>query len=429
MVDPVRREESTSSSSSSSSSSRNQQRPANLNPVQQQLSSTSRGQQRQRSATTSSDNVQEPAAQRQRVNNGTEMLLIDKNLIGTRVMKTNEIKLNSLLNENIESIIDLEDTHLDVQILRIITPNDGKSGNAITRYQRNNQQKQLPYTRTLLCRTGPSLVYIMMSHDMNRRLYHRDLLLRDNGTITVGSFLRILGPHPIIRNMNGIPLIKTDYPAIALETPDKLSPIFINSYIEGNKAGCAVLNGAIMKVTRSTPLQTTCTGKHCDKQRPYDWTNKDKKCGCFISTNLGTSNLCIVKNGKIKYRGVEIPLNLFASASFQRLYMTGPFPPNLELSALEHTEASYKLKQCMKECIELINDNEGFEVVLWYSRGEINDLSLTGMNTGQEAEKTDSGKLNYHVVSIRPLEKDFLDPNTFLGDILAATKFDVEANL
>ena len=48
---------------------------------------------------------------------------------------------------------------------------------------------------------------------------------------------------------------------------------------------------------------------------------------------------------------------------------------------------------------------------------------------GQENEKTDSGKMNYHVISIRPNDKDFLKPDTLLGDVLEVTKFNVEENL
>ena len=414
----------TSSSSSSSSSITNNSNNELLS------SSCSRGQQRPRSASSSTQQSEQRPAQRLRESEDeSDLIPVDKTSQGTRIMNTTAIKINTLMQEDVESRVDLDEKHIDVQILRIITPQDGKTGNAMTRYQRGNQQKTLTFTRILLCRSGTLLVYLMMSNDMNRRLFHRDLLLRDNGTITVGSYLRILAPHPIERNMNGIPLLKSDYPAIAMDTPKRLAPIYINSHIEGNKSGCAVLNGAFLKLSRSTPFETTCRGKHCDKQRPHDWTNKNKKCGCYGGSSVGTSNVCITNNGKIKYRGLEIPIKLFASTNFQHLFMTGPFPPNTELSALEHTEASYKLKQCMKECIELINDHDGFEVVMWYSRGEINDLSLVGINMGQENEKTDSGKMNYHVISIRPNDKDFLKPDTLLGDVLEVTKFNVEENL
>ena len=185
-------------------------------------------------------------------------------------MKIEEIKIDALMNENIESSVGLDERHIKVQILRIITPNDGKTGNAMVRYQRGLQQKPMTYIRTLLCRSGSTLCFIMISNDMNKRLYHRDLLLRDNGTITVGSFLRILALLPIKRNMNEIPMLHSFYPAIVMEPPEELKPIFIHSYIDGNKAGCTVLNGAYLKFTRTTTIETTCTGKYCDKQRPLE---------------------------------------------------------------------------------------------------------------------------------------------------------------
>ena len=207
----------TSSSSSSSSSITNNSNNELLS------SSCSRGQQRPRSASSSTQQSEQRPAQRlQESEDKSDLIPVDKTLQGTRIMNTTAIKINILMQEDVESRVDLDEKHIDVQILRIITPQDGKTGNAMTRYQRGNQQKTLTFTRILLCRSGTLLVYLMMSNDMNRRLFHRDLLLRDNGTITVGSYLRILAPHPIERNMNGIPLLKSDYTAIAMDISTNL---------------------------------------------------------------------------------------------------------------------------------------------------------------------------------------------------------------
>ena len=66
---------------------------------------------------------------------------IDINLIGDRCMQTEEIQIQHLLNENIDQQNNLRKTHLLVQILRIITPQAGNSGNAMTRYQRSQNQQ------------------------------------------------------------------------------------------------------------------------------------------------------------------------------------------------------------------------------------------------------------------------------------------------
>jgi hypothetical protein len=146
-----------------------------------------------------------PPAQRQRI----VQLPIDQNLINTRVMRTEEIRVKDLLNKNVEMEMSLNKTHVNLQILQIITPQAGNMGNAMTRYQRGNQQQRINFIWIILCRNNNELCYIMMTSDTDKRLFHRDLMLRDNGTITIGLYIRLLAPHPIERNMQGIPLIKS----------------------------------------------------------------------------------------------------------------------------------------------------------------------------------------------------------------------------
>ena len=59
----------------------------------------------------------------------------------------------------------------------------------------------------------------MINCDQNMRLFHRDLLLQDNGTFTIGTFMRIIVPHRIIQEIQGIPLVCSDAPALILTTP------------------------------------------------------------------------------------------------------------------------------------------------------------------------------------------------------------------
>ena len=111
------------------------------------------------------------------------------------------------------------------------------------------------------------------------------------------------------------------------------------------------------------------------------------------------------------------------------LFMDKVIPPNTTVSSLEQTEATGVLEEAIHNCVELINDNGGFEIVLWYSRGEINDQSLVGMNVAEEEGQVDSGKLTYHVVDVNTMDGDFLNSSTALGIALNAIKFKVGENL
>ena len=81
----------------------------------------------------------------------------------------------------------------------------------------------------------------------------------------------------------------------------------------------------------------------------------------------------------------------------------------------------------MEDCVGLINNNGGFTVIGWYNRGVINDKSLisahninfdgsSGGNTNFNMTKydiqVDSGEISYHIVTISPSNRAFLDPTT-----------------
>ena len=367
-----------------------------------------------------------PAPQRPRLSHNP----VDINLIGDRCMRTEEIQLQDLLNENIDREKNLRKTHLLVQILRIITPQAGNMGNAMTRYQRSQNQQQITFSRILLCRNESKLCYIMMTTDGNRRIFHRDLTLRDNGTITIGSYLRILAPEPVERNMQGIPLVKTFAMAVAMGKIFDLPAIPINNNIEGSNTGVAVLTNAEVEVRSTTPIQTTCSGKHCDKQRPLEWCFKTNRgCGCWGTSSLGTSNIAFMLHLKVSYSNNNVfYMKYFSLQQFNTLFMDSVIPQNTAITALEHTDASNTLEDSLQECLEYINENGGFQVVVWYSRGEINDLSLVGLNAQEDAQ-VDSGRMNYHVVYVQPMDKTLLDNTGTRGGELAARKFRVGDNL
>ena len=72
----------------------------------------------------------------------------------------------------------------------------------------------------------------------------------------------------------------------------------------------------------------------------------------------------------------------------------------------------------------MINNNSGFEITMWYSRGEINDQALVGLK-GQEGTQVDAGKINYHIVKIKPENTNFKNNRTILGRQLESIKFKV----
>mmetsp|Transcript_3722 Transcript_3722/g.4882 ORF Transcript_3722/g.4882 Transcript_3722/m.4882 type:complete len:98 (+) Transcript_3722:408-701(+) len=91
-----------------------------------------------------------------------------------------------------------------------------------------------------------------------------------------------------------------------MESPSVISGIMINKYLEGNASKCAVLTNSLVTIHLTTAIQTTCSGKHCDKQRPMDWAfTTTRGCDCWGTTrSLGTSknialmHTVLVRNGR-----------------------------------------------------------------------------------------------------------------------------------
>ena len=57
----------------------------------------------------------------------------------------------------------------------------------------------------------------------------------------------------------------------------------------------------------------------------------------------------------------------FSSTCFDKLFMSGPIPSNTLASTLEQSESSDYLEDTLEECVALINENDGFTLVYWYS--------------------------------------------------------------
>lgn len=124
----------------------------------------------------------------------------------------------------------------------------------------------------------------------NNVLFDRNLEYRDDGTMTIGTFIRIMAPQAIENRMNGdAPLVKTPHPLILMKRPSTLQSVPIISELESDRSLSFVLNERTLNINQSYVVSTTCGGNHCDKQRISDW-NGIKGCGCF-AMNQNISNL------------------------------------------------------------------------------------------------------------------------------------------
>ena len=76
---------------------------------------------------------------------------VDTGLVGTRFMRPNVISLVSLLGESVELHHNINSSHLNLQILRIITPNNGSNTDTM-KYQLGGFSHHITFICILMCR-------------------------------------------------------------------------------------------------------------------------------------------------------------------------------------------------------------------------------------------------------------------------------------
>ena len=281
---------------------------------------------------------------------------------------------------------------------------------------------------------------MMEARNENVNLWNKNTQHRDNGTISIGCFIRVISPLPIKSWMRGdIPILKSQFPCFALRFPDRMDTIAINHEIAANESYAFVWNCAQVSVDYTAPIKTTCSGELCDRQRVNDWLNV-RGCGCY---GMLPNSSSLVMQHAIRIDSSEnLNFDDFSSNKFTELYMKGKLPGTCKLYMLQMTEAGIGMYEAIENCIELINDNQGFTVTGWYKRGSINDKGLiappssnnsngtnngpsnSNYNNGPEVIQVDASDISYHVVSIIPTERDFLNINTQYGRQLHDLKFD-----
>ena len=143
-------------------------------------------------------------------------------------------------------------------------------------------------------------------------------------------------------------MIFSEYPSIALRTPSDVSKVRIDNALEGNRMKAAVWNLADVTIRRTAPIQTKCSGYHCDKQRPQDWTHSNTRgCGCWGSTELGGTNIALMHTIFAKLGDKMIFMKGFSSTKFNKLFMNGPIPSNVMVISIQNNAKSEMIQQAV----------------------------------------------------------------------------------
>ena len=362
--------------------------------------------------------------------------------VGTPLfLRLREVSLNTLSGEEAFTV-KLNRKYLLVQLIRIISPGATQKANIYSsRRKFGTNAEEVTFSRLFLCRVHTEegmatdhgrLIYLMQSRSSNKSLFEDNKEWRDNGTFTIGTFFRVLSPLPVENNMSGdIPLVKTGLPIIIMKRPSRVPHVPINFTIQGNSALAFVYNNINLELTLTTPVQTTCGGYMCDRQRVSDW-NGVRGCGCFDMSNY-RSNLAFEHSIHFDTNTGKISHQNFSSTKFSLIYMNDYIPGSVKVSALRmssNSDAFFNLEDAIDGAVGFINDNDGWTATGWYKRGIITDKTLvtSGVTTNANkdtSEQVDAGQLTYHVIELLPTDKTILDKHSDKGQELQKLKYDV----
>ena len=352
-----------------------------------------------------------------------------------------EISLTKLEHDDADKE-KLNKRYIDLILLRIIIPTGTNVGNlSIYKRQKIGEATTIQYSRLYLLKVHSTkyvkesnrVVYMFITKNSNKLMWQLNVSNRDNGNLSVGSFLRVVGPSPIEKYMSGdIPVLVTKNPVLILKSPLVMISTQVKEKIASNVSHGFVLVGCQVESMQQDVVSTSCSGRMCDRQRVNDWYGI-KGCGCFgmsgNATSLVVQHVIIMQHGSR-----EIKMKDFSSIKFNSLFMDGDFPFKCKEHMFKMTTAYVELTECMEKCIEYVNSNGGFTVVGWYRRGEISDQTMVEVSTLNDTGKpydvpkigkNDASDITYHIVSIKPTKHEFMDDSKNLFQGLKQMKYKV----
>ena len=336
------------------------------------------------------------------------------------------------------------------KILRIIAHNPHvQNGSNAQTYNRPRgygpvRPSSMPYTRLILCRVfseseGSILVYLMESPSRNQKtnLWLHNVELRDNGVISIGTILRIVSPLPVSSYLRGdIPILESHQPAIVLHQPSRYLEVLPHENLQGETSRAFVLNRAQLSCNAYSCEKTKCGGSFCDRQRLNEWNNPLGTCGCYAQRSRGTNNLTLLfPLIKVIHNDKTFIHKDFSSHQFSMGFLNRDFPIGVQANDLQLSEAFWDLGEKIEDIVKYVNGHGGWTVIGWYSRGIINDRTLTGVvnnsnssgtnNINNAEVQVDGSGLTYHFVKIVPTDTSLHNVDSFNGNVYNDMKFDV----
>ncbi len=285
-------------------------------------------------------------------------------------------------------------TYIHLQLIRIVPSNSesGKNQGSYSYYNklRRDTKQNASYVRMFLFRElGTSSVCYIVEDASQKRLWNRELNLRDSGEVTIGTIIAIANPSPIVNFIgNDSPILSCSLPALVLSYPNAFREVPIQE-VSSNQTKAFTLTNVGIRLN-FVSVESSCSGFFCDRQNCTALVKNNKKCGCYT---LLSRNSNVVFNFDLSIfnrlsQEELFTVENFSSFQFMKMFLNGTFPSNVQLSTLQELGNIDLIQEAIERCLTTINDRCGFTIFGWYKRGEINDQGNSESDQAVEAGHT-----------------------------------------
>ena len=395
--------------------------------------------------------VDEPPAQRLRTVPPTPNLdPINSAMLLSNVIRTfrTHCTLRDINESQIDSLVRTGKRFIDFQLLRVVI----MSPNQPTVFHNRGANKRGLGTeshgkgRMFLCRVfdkrdsdaSGELVYFMQGeNNTNKTLFLRENKWRDNGTLTIGTYFRVLAPEYISQYLNNeVPMIVTTRPAILMKRPVSVPKVPIRNLSE-KQSRAYVLTSARLFIKEVDAIDAVCNGNLCDKQRIRQV--RSGKCGCYHFQQISKSGVIFSHHIALipqEVMGSEVQSQItertFTSQKFSQLYLKKPLPNNILIAQIQDSDEMDMISQKVIELSEYVNIRGGWTVVGWYRLGMVTDKALADETQSNFRDKpvvdtkVEAGETNFHIVSLYPSSETFAEVGHENYNHLLANRVDTE---
>ena len=306
---------------------------------------------------------------------------------------------------------------LYLQLIHIVSgSNSGQNMTAYQSFYKKNKEASASshYYRLFLFRDVSSndgqVVYMVEGKNRNANLWTRNPMLRDDGTLTIGTYICVMNPRPITSTWcNEIPILECRGSVFVMKSPLSVMQIAMDYSITANSTQAFVINNLKIMIVSTDIHSSKCSGLFCDRQRSMDIDRGTRSCGCY-SMNSRVGSIVLVHSVEFSASGNNkaFVMEDFSSLSFSSIYLKYAISPSVKSNQLDYTDMYYRLTDTIDKVVEYINSKGGFTVVGWYKRGEINDQS-----NDDSQNEVESSEIGIHVVSICPTDKTVMDDSIY----------------